>query len=127
MTADNSTFRTAKQIQGERREQNRKPREQRKTTFRVEAWGMPDQRCKDQTQRILIDTKMIDARHQEEACDIYRQESGAPEEAYKNRYKVGPLVIVRAFRVAADAKAAPAPFAKFADLGKGVGAVVTVK
>lgn len=73
---------------------------------------MPDHKCRDQKQRILVDSKLIDARHQGEACDIYMQESGAPTEAYKNRYKVGPLIIVRAVRHFGDDERALA--AKFA-------------
>jgi hypothetical protein len=116
MTAENGTFKSAKQIQDEKRRQGKKPREQRRHTFRVEAWAMPDERCKEQKQRMLIDTRMVDARFADEACDLYRAESGAPETAYKNRYKVGPLVIVRAFHVAVSPGEAAAPVATLADV-----------
>jgi hypothetical protein len=116
---DRNLFRTAKQIQDDKRSQNRRPREPRRHTFRVEAWAMPDERCKEQSQRMLIDSKMVDARFADEACDQYRAESGAPESAYKNRYKVGPLVIVRAFHVAVTPTEALAPVAKLSDVVEG--------
>lgn len=80
----------------------KEPRGPHQRCYRVEAWAMPDAACRDQRQRQLLGSSEVMAGSAEEARLVYLANRPVPPAFLRDRYRVGPLVIIRVASVGGD-------------------------